>query len=418
MPIVKPIDGHTRCVNVRRYLTRKNRALAADYLNLDAPITGYREGLPAYGAFDWALEMDQTRVRHGNHRPWRGRPARTYKHYVISPDPADNIDLPSLRALAVTWASKHFPDHQVAIVYHDDNERGIPHAHAIVNNTNLETGRRLQVPDPKALNRSMQRMAADRGLRAFDNVERSGNRAQGERQTGKRRPPRTLQKVHIGRAESELSERGEYSWVADIRARVDVARGTATSEAEFKELLAALGVTVADNSPKARRPDWLYALADMPTRRVSGEKLGLLYGKEAMQRRFSYGGARMDEADRETVAGIARNAIELNDLDELKRLAAAVALIDRIGARSVADLDRAIARGEADAADPAVAAARESGILPAKSRPRRHRRPTAAAAGPKAIPARSATPQAGSWDPAQSAQQQLRSHNAARGKDR
>lgn len=65
--------------------------------------------------------------------------------------------------LTVEWASEHFPDHQVAIVYHDDNEGRIPHAHVVVNNTSLETGRRLQVPDPLELNRSFQQLEAERG---------------------------------------------------------------------------------------------------------------------------------------------------------------------------------------------------------------------------------------------------------------
>lgn len=35
MPIIKPVSGHTECVGVRRYLIRQDRALGADYLNLD-----------------------------------------------------------------------------------------------------------------------------------------------------------------------------------------------------------------------------------------------------------------------------------------------------------------------------------------------------------------------------------------------
>ena len=85
------------------------------------------------------------------------------EHYVLSPDPGSRVDLAILRGLAVEWASEHFPDHQVAIVYHDDNEGRIPHAHVVVNNTSLETGRRLQVPDPLELNRSFQQLEARRG---------------------------------------------------------------------------------------------------------------------------------------------------------------------------------------------------------------------------------------------------------------
>ncbi|MGH1941437.1 hypothetical protein ACRCKE_19590, partial [Acinetobacter baumannii] len=57
---------------------------------------------------------------------WRGKPARTFKHFVLSPNPGDCIDLGALRELACSWALKHFGDHEIAIVYQDDNARGIP----------------------------------------------------------------------------------------------------------------------------------------------------------------------------------------------------------------------------------------------------------------------------------------------------
>lgn len=47
----------------------------------------------------------------------------------------------------------------MVIVYHDDNVERIPHAHVVVNNTNVVTGQRLQNPSPKALKHSLQRMA-------------------------------------------------------------------------------------------------------------------------------------------------------------------------------------------------------------------------------------------------------------------
>lgn len=37
MPLLKPISGHTSCRGIYRYLTKDDRALAADYLNLDVP---------------------------------------------------------------------------------------------------------------------------------------------------------------------------------------------------------------------------------------------------------------------------------------------------------------------------------------------------------------------------------------------
>ena len=52
LPMLKAISGHTSTKGIRRYLTKKNRALAEDCLNLDPPEPGR--------AFDWAAAMDET----------------------------------------------------------------------------------------------------------------------------------------------------------------------------------------------------------------------------------------------------------------------------------------------------------------------------------------------------------------------
>lgn len=325
MPLLKPISGHTSCKGVCRYLTKDGRALAADYLSLDTP---EREGV----AFDWAAAMDDTRSRWRNDTPWGGRPCRTYKHYVLSPDPKDRVGLDALRELTVSWAREHFGDYEVAIVYHDDNAGHIPHAHVVVNNTNIVTGRRLQDPDPRELKHSLQRMAKERGLSDFDSAEEKAS-------TRGRVRPRTLQAEHVRRAEREIAEKGGYSWVADIRARIRVARAVTRSEGEFKGLLKSLGVEVEDNSAKARRRDWVFSLSGHPTWRVSGESLGLGYGRESLMRGFSSGAAgHLADASGRRVAELARSAVELGNLSELERLSGALAWLKGSRIRTAADL--------------------------------------------------------------------------------
>ena len=325
MPLLKPISGHTSCKGVYRYLTKGGRALAADYLILDVP---EREGV----AFDWAAAMDDTRSRWRNDTPWGGRPCRTYKHYVLSPDPKDHVSLDALRELTVAWAREHFGNFEVAIVYHNDNAGNIPHAHVVVNNTNVVTGRRLQDPDPKELKHSLQRMAANRGLSDLDSAEEKAHVHGHVR-------PRTLQAEHVRRAEREIAEKGGYSWVADIRARIRVASSVTRSEDEFRGLLKSLGVEVEDNSAKARRRDWVFSLADHPTWRVSGEGLGLGYGRESLVRGFSLGAAgHLADASERRVTGLARSAVELGDLSELERLSEALAWLKNNRIRTAADL--------------------------------------------------------------------------------
>lgn len=339
-----------------RYLTKGGRALAVDFINIDAP-AGERER----AAFDWAAVMDATRRSYGNDTPWGGLPCRTYKHYILSPDPKDRISLDNLRGLATEWAKAAFGSHEVAIVYHDDNEGYVPHAHLIVNNTNLETGRRLQDPRPKELNHLLQKLATGRNLRDFDTVKVT--RAQGK--PGRPRP-KSMQSEYLRRAEAEIASRGGYSWVADIRARVALARAVSSSEAEFKALLEQVGIAVAPNSSGAERRDWVYSIAEHPTWRVSGERLGLSYGKEALERRWK-AGPPLAEASRERIAEIARGAYEVGDIGKLRELSQAVKWAERHRIRCLDDLTVMEKAGRN--VPPAVAETlRESGLLPQRIR--------------------------------------------------
>lgn len=372
--MLKTIAGHTSARGICRYLTRKNRALASDYINIDAPDPAHPEA-----AFDWARAMDSTRRAFGNDLPWRGKRVRTYKHYVVSPDPRDDIGLEALRELATAWATEHFSEYEVAIVYHDDNEHGIPHAHVVVNNTNIETGRRLQDPDPKALASSLQDIAERQGLTAMRPLEPVGVAARAQKRNPKRNPE-TYRSEYVRRAEKELIERGEYSWTADIRARVRIARTVARSEAEFRSVLSSMDVTVTDNSSKAQRRDWIYALTDHPTRRISGERMGLAYGRERLEPLLRSGGVRrLEDAGERAIAAIARRAVEVSDLSELARLSDAVALIEASHARCLGDLDALSQEGSGGALQ-AVAYVKAKGLLPKERPVPQMRRPQASRA--------------------------------------
>lgn len=309
MPYVKCISGHTSARAVQRYLERGGRALATDFLNIDAPVSGVRDGLEDHGRIDWWREMDRTRAAFGNDAAWNGHRARTWKHYILSPNPEDGIELPRLRRLATAWAKENFGDYEVAIVYHDDNEGRIPHAHVVVNNTNLATGRRIQEPDPRAVKRSVQRLARDMGLSCFEDAPHPAAH-------GKTRTTRPRRRVHIGRAEREFASKGAYSWVSDIRSRVAIARMVARSEGEFASVLAAMGVTVSENSANAARRDWVYALADHPTRRVGGERLGLSFCRESLEWRFAAGATgRLADATERRFYEVAREALLSTTID-------------------------------------------------------------------------------------------------------
>lgn len=337
MPVVKPIAGHTSARGVMNYLQRDGRELAVDLYNLswdedrDADLDQdlKRE-------VDWAGEMDLTRAANGNDTPWRGKRARTYMHFVVSPDPADRITLEQLRELTRAWIRDNWDDYECAAVFHDDNENGVMHAHVVANNTNLATGRRFQNPNPRAMQASIQRLAKERGLSFF--VDESSEELHERAEKGRARP-RTAQEVYVRRAEREIAGKGGYSWVADIRARVQVAKHIATTPDEFRDVLGTMGVAVSDASARAGRADWLYALVGQGSRRIRGENLGVAFGKRAVEGSMRHNPRPMLTRPAE----IAAHAIEVKGYAQLESLARTLEVQARFGIRSMADYDRRIA---------------------------------------------------------------------------
>lgn len=344
MALLKQIAGHTGCARIKDYLERGERALAQDFLNLDGAANGIFKTIDDYHeGFDWARRMDATRIEAGNHRPHMGMRARTFKHFVISPSPEDHITLGQLRELSKAWVREEFPQFEVAITYHDDNERNIPHAHIVVNNTNMLTGYRMHTEDPRDLNRNLQHLAKERGLACMEDTP-------GKSQEGKavlRRKPRSRQALHKSKAEIRIERDGGYSWLADIRNRVDIAKHLSTNEAEFGHFLADLGVGYSQSKSTLVRPDWVYHLIDEPHKRVSGEKLGLLYGRHEIEyffRRTSASGfSPQNMSDLKTHATC---AVEINDLEELDQLSRALNVCGRYQISSLEQIDLKISRLE------------------------------------------------------------------------
>lgn len=351
MPILKPISGHGSVGGIRRYLEKKNRALAKDLYNLSWDERGNcNDPQENKELVLWDVEMDATRERAGHNEPWKGKRARTFKHFVISPDPEDDISLDGLRELASAWVLKHFPDNQIAIVYHDDNEHSIPHAHIVVNSTDLRTGFRMHTDHPEDLNRDLQDMAREMGLTGLSNVMPK----RGEKNATSS-SPRSLQAVYFGRAEKELMASGNYSWVGDIRARVALAKNTSRSEKEFLDALDRLGIQVADNSASARRDDWIFSLVDEPSKKVSGERLGYTFGKQMLRDRFERQSAYHPSARSESeIRHRAIDAVRLNDLNDLSRLSAVLETCAKFDIRYLEDFDSRLAtltrRGNEDSA--------------------------------------------------------------------
>lgn len=181
MTYMKPLSGHSSVKWIRYYLFKNDRALDKDFLNLtDRDWKGR----------DWAKVMDRTREIFGNDVPVKkDAKVRTYEHMIISLDEKDGgVELNDFRDFVNEWASKWFDSRgpegegigrfEVAIAYHDDNtaraadgKRGILHAHLVINNTELETKRRisglLTTKVIQAMRADLQTMSLERGWHAF-----------------------------------------------------------------------------------------------------------------------------------------------------------------------------------------------------------------------------------------------------------
>lgn len=181
MTYMKILSGHSSAKWIRYYLFKNDRAIGKDFLNLtDRDWKGR----------DWAKVMDRTREIFGNDVPVKkDTKVRTYEHFIISLDEKDDgVELDDFRDFVNEWASKWFdsrgPEGQgigrfeVAIAYHDDNKargvqgkQGILHAHLVINNTELETKRRISglrtTKVVQAMRADLQTMSLERGWHAF-----------------------------------------------------------------------------------------------------------------------------------------------------------------------------------------------------------------------------------------------------------
>lgn len=168
MPYVKFISGHSESTKtIQNYLEKKGRHLASDFVN------AARESIDG---LSWSEVMDRTREEYDTQHARKGQRARRYEHIIISLDPQDDVSLNDFRdyvtSIVSHWFDGELGRFQVAIVYHDDNservargEKGVLHAHLVVNNPDLETGLRLS---PKLTPKFVNDFATDANSRALD----------------------------------------------------------------------------------------------------------------------------------------------------------------------------------------------------------------------------------------------------------
>jgi len=284
MSYLKPISGYTSCKGVMRYLEKKQRAVARDFINLNHEKDDFLE-------LTWAEQMDNTRIVFGNDSGKYGKFKRTrrYEHFVLSPNPKDNIDLETLRLIAKEWTENIYGDYECAIIYHIDS--GVPHAHVVVNNTNLETGHRLS---HKRNNKHLQYMkdslneiTKSHGLRDFlesvEELEALQNELGEIKDVVAMSAEKTAQVKEIAEADKSYRQ-GKYSWKEDIKERVEAAFVGAKNFEDFQEMCLQRGISVEFT----KDGEYMYVMVDQPSRRVSAPVLeeNKSLTKDAIQKRF------------------------------------------------------------------------------------------------------------------------------------
>ena len=271
MAMMKSIASTLQCVyHIQDYLEKNNRAIARDFLNFSTDLDHTR---------NWSYFFDKTRAKYGNDKRWGGKDPVTYQHFIVSPDPRDEVNIDTLRAFVTEWAKDLFGGgegslgmFQVAIVYHDDNKRGIPHAHVVVNSTDLETRKRLHISNTqnKFLATHLQDLALKYGLTAFEN-------------DGPAKLEPTLN-VKRTAAENAIRKERKFSWKQELRNVADIAVRTSDGIPQFLDACAAYGVEV---SVSRSDMDFVYAHPANPTRwRCSGKQLGESYVPRAIRERI------------------------------------------------------------------------------------------------------------------------------------
>lgn len=176
-------------------------------------------------------------------------------------DPLNQTDWQKANDLGVQLAEKLYPEYQSAVYTHLDGENHHLHNHIIVNKVSLATGKKL---DEKR-GQTVRRVRA-----ANDDLAR----AQGWHIL----PP---VREHQSPTEQDLTQAHKYSYMADLRHRIDTVMQdpTVSSYEAFSARLSSNGVNVA---LRGKNISYAFLDANQKQRRARGVRLGTNYDKEAL----------------------------------------------------------------------------------------------------------------------------------------
>ncbi|MCT4393511.1 relaxase/mobilization nuclease domain-containing protein [Lacticaseibacillus paracasei] len=158
-------------------------------------------------------------------------------------------------------AQQLYPDYQSAVYTHIDGKNHIIHNHIIVNKVNLKTGKKLDERKGTAVERTRQmndEIAKKQGWQVIAPV-----------------------REHQSKTEQELTKHGQYSYMHDLRGRIDSTMAD-TTISDFKTFSAVLAKSGVNVSIRGQNVSYAFLDANHKQRRARGQRLGADYEKEAI----------------------------------------------------------------------------------------------------------------------------------------
>lgn len=163
--------------------------------------------------------------------------------------------------LGVELAEKLYPDYQTAVYTHIDGQNHVLHNHIIVNKVNLETGHKLRERPGEAVERARQindRLAEREHWQVITPV-----------------------REHQSKTEQDLTKKGQYSYMHDLRGRIDSTMAD-TAISDFKTFSAVLAKSGVNVSIRGKNVSYAFLDSNHKQRRARGQRLGADYDKEAI----------------------------------------------------------------------------------------------------------------------------------------
>ena len=223
--------------------------------------------------------------------------------------------------LGVELAEKLYPDYQTAVYTHIDGQNHVLHNHIIVNKVNLETGHKLRERPGEAVERARQindRLAEREHWQVITPV-----------------------REHQSKTEQDLTKKGQYSYMHDLRSRIDSVMAD-TSVSDFKTFSERLTKSKVNVSIRGQNVSYAFLDANHKQRRARGKRLGADYDKEAilseLERRNSEQEQQLDREDQGRANQLVRDTKQADT--ETTRTETALEQRERATTQSGQDIDR------------------------------------------------------------------------------